>query len=96
MAAVTVVSTPYGYRCHTGTTIKVLDNADRQLRVKGITCWGTAADTAVFTEEGGAVIAMFTIATTAKSEYLPLWGARIKGLQVTHSASTIESRVIIE
>ena len=96
MADVTVVSKPYGYRCHTGTTIKTIDSADRELRIKGIQVWGNGADTAVFTEGDGSVFAKFTIATTAKDEYLPCWGARVKGLRVTHSASTIESRVIIE
>jgi hypothetical protein len=94
MPDVTVVSKPYGYRCHTGTTIATVSNG--KLRVKGITCWGNQNDTAVFTDKDGSVFAKFTIATTAKAEYLPLWGAPIDGLSVTHSASTIESRVIIK
>jgi len=93
MADVTVVSKPYGYRCHTGTTIAAV--SDKKLRIKGITCWGTAADTAVFTDYDGSVIAKVTIAVTAQSQNLDMYNMPVDGIKVTHSGSTIESRILL-
>jgi hypothetical protein len=93
MADVSVVDKEYGYRLHTGTTIATIST--QKLRIKAITCWGTAADTALFTETDGSVIAKVTIAVTAQSQTLDLFGLAVNGLKVTHSASTIESRIIL-
>jgi hypothetical protein len=93
MAVVTVVSKPYGYRCHTGDELGVISTD--KLRIKGIICWGTATNTAVFTEGDGSTLVKFTIATSAKSEYIPLWGMSVDGLSVIQSAA-LESRVILE
>ena len=94
MADVTVVSKPYGYRCHTGTTIATV--SDKKLRIKGILSWGTAADTALFTEIDGGVLAKVTIAVTAQSQFLDLKGVPVDGIKVTHSGANIETRLLLE
>jgi len=93
MAAATIVSKSYGYRAHTGTEATAVTTATVQL--KGIIVWGTAADTVVVKDTAGVTIAKFTIATTAKAEYIPFWDSFIDGLNVTLSASTVEAHFYI-
>jgi len=94
MAAATIVSTSYGYRAHTGTTATAVTTGNVSL--KGIVVWGNSADTVVVTDTAGLTIAKFTIATTAKSEYIPFWEARVTGLKVTLSAATVEAHFFIK
>ena len=93
MADVTVVSKPYGWRCHTGTTIASV--TDKKIRIRCISCWGVANDTALFTDYDGSVIAKVTIAVTAQSQNLDMKDMPVDGIRVTHSASTIESRIVV-
>jgi hypothetical protein len=94
MAAATITNTSFGFNAKTGTDAKSVVTANR-VNLRGIEVWGTAADTALVYDTAGVLLAKFTIAVTAKSEYIPYWGASVNGITVTLSANTIEANFIV-
>ena len=94
MAAATITNTSYGFNVKTGTDATTVTSD--KVRVKQIEVMGTAgSETVIVTDLAGNGL-LKAVAVANKSGIFDLDGARIDGLIVTLSASTIRANIFIE
>jgi hypothetical protein len=94
MADATITNTTYGYNAKTGTDKTVVTT--NECKLLGINLVGTAGSETVLVTDYAENVLLRGIATTAnKSEWIPFYGSRVKGLKVTLSASTVQANFFI-
>lgn len=94
MAAATIVSTPYGYRAHTGTDADSVVTTTK-VRLLGVHFYGSAGnETVKVTDTAGTILAFITL-TAADTKYVPFWGVPVDGLLVDLSAGTAEVHFLV-